>query len=257
MMKTLPQTLLVVTALFLGTNIKAQDDIVSVTDAFGNIVNSTTVHVDAGIEGDSVQILESDLNVQNVSGSTRTVNVKRYELNVQSGTENYFCWDVCYGAVFAGVRPSWTSLDPISMAAGFTATGFHAYYKPDLHEGVAIFRYVWYDVNDINDSAWVDLAFNAGTVGVSEVAGPVSNFTAYPNPSISGNITLDYDLGTVAAGTRLAIYNMLGERKLVRSIGAAQGRVVLSEGDLASGVWFAVLERNGHALATKRLVIAR
>jgi hypothetical protein len=185
------------------------------------------------------------------------VNVKRYELNVPAGTENYFCWDVCYGAVFAGQRTSWTSLDPISMAAGFIANGFHAYYKPDLHYGEATFRYVWYDVDNINDSTWVDFVFNAGTAGVSEIAGPVRNFTAYPNPSVGGDVTLDYELATTGTATRLVVYNMLGERKLVRSIGAAQGHVVLHEGDLASGVWFAVLERDGHALATKRLVVAR
>lgn len=256
MMKTLPLALLIASSLALA-NVNAQDGILSVTELDGTVVNGTTIHVNAGLTGDSAQILESDLNVENISGATRTINVKRYELDLMEGTENYFCWDVCYGAVWAGQRPSWTSLDPISMDAGEIATGFHAYYKPDLHYGEATFRYVWYDVNNINDSTWVDFVFNAGTVGVSEVAGPVRNFTAYPNPSVGGDVTLDYELATAGAGTRLVIYNMLGERKLVRSIGAAQGRVVLNGDDLLSGVWFAVIERNGHALATKRLVIAR
>ena len=93
-------------------------------------------------------------------------------------------------------------------------------------------------------------------VGISEVSA-VRGFTAFPNPSVAGNITFNYDLATSAPGTQLVVYNMLGERKVVKTIGAAQGTVVLNDGDLSSGVWFAVLERNGKPLATKRVVVVR
>ena len=251
-----PYALSALTLCLLASGI-ADAQLVQLTDINGNVVNGTTVYVTQPFANDSAQLLEQDLATQNISGAAHTVNVKRYEVNVQNGTKNYFCWDVCYGARNAGQSPLWVSSDPIPMTAGQTVNGFHAYYMPLLVDGPATFRYVWYDVNNVIDSAYVDIVFNAQFVGINEVAAPVRNFTAYPNPSIGGDITLDYDLSTVATGTRLAIYNMLGERKLVRNIAAAQGRVVLNESDLASGVWFAVLERNGRALATKRLVIAR
>ncbi len=235
----------------------AQAQLVQLTDVNGNVVTGTTVYVTQPFADNTTQILESDLATQNISGTARTVNVKRYEVDVPHGTQNYFCWDLCYGARDAGQSPLWVAADPISMTAGQTVNGFHAYYVPIHVDGPATFRYVWYDTNDPNDSTWVDFVFNAQIVGINEAAAPVRSFTAYPNPSIGGNITLDYDLAAVGVGTRLAIYNMLGERKLVRNLSAAQGRVVLNENDLASGVWFAVLERNGLALATKRLVIAR
>jgi hypothetical protein len=235
----------------------AQAQLVQLTDGDGNVVNGTTIYKTEAFTNDTSQLLELDLATQNISGATHTVNVKRYEVDVPHGTKNYFCWDVCYGARDAGQSVLWVSADPISISAGQTVNGFHAYYMPRYVDGPATFRYVWYDMDNTNDSAWVDLVFNAQVVGINEAVAPVRNFTAYPNPSVGGDITLDYDLNAVATGTRLAIYNMLGERKLVRSIGAAQGRVVLHEGELASGVWFAVLERNGQALATKRLVIAR
>lgn len=244
-------------AIFLMVSGMAQAQLVQLTDTDGNVVTGTTIYVTADFANDTNQVLESDLSTQNISGATHTINVKRYEVNVPHGTQNYFCWDVCYGARDAGQSPLWVSTDPISVTAGQTVNGFHAYYMPWHVDGPATFRYVWYDTANENDSSYVDFVFNAQVVGINEVAGPVRNFTAYPNPSVGGDVTLDYDLATVGAGTRLAVYNMLGERKLVRSIGAAQGRVVLHEGDLASGVWFAVLERNGHALATKRLVVAR
>ena len=235
----------------------AKAQLVQLTDADGNVVNGTTVYVTEPFADNTTQTLESDLSTQNMSGATVTVNVKRYEVDVPHGTQNYFCWSLCYGVRDAGQTPLWISTDPLTMTAGQTVNGFHAYYLPVHVDGPATFRYVWYNVDNVNDSTYVDFVFNAQVVGINEVSAPVRNFTAYPNPSVGGDITLDYDLATAGAGTRLSIYNMLGERKLVRTIGAAQGRVVLNEGDLASGVWFAVLERNGRTLATKRLVIAR
>jgi hypothetical protein len=235
----------------------ASAQLMQLTDVDGNVVTGTTVHVTADFADDTNQVLESDLYAQNISGATHTINVKRYEVDVPHGTQNYFCWDVCYGARDAGQSPLWVSTDPISVTAGQTVNGFHAYYMPWHVDGPAAFRYVWYDTDNENDSAWVDFVFNAQVVGINEVVAPVRNFTAYPNPSVGGDVTLDYELATTGTATRLVVYNMLGERKLVRSIGAAQGHVVLHEGDLASGVWFAVLERDGHALATKRLVVAR
>lgn len=195
------------------------------------------------------------MEVENTSGATRTINVKRYELSVPSGTGNYFCWDLCYGEVEAGSRPSWTALDPVYMNAGFVANGFHAYYKPYTNVGTATFRYVFYDLNSPNDSAWVDIQFNALFVGVHENASPVRSFSAFPNPAVSSDITINFDLATPVAGTQLAVYNMLGERKLVRALNVAQGKVVIGKDELPAGVWFASLEQNGRALVTKRVVV--
>ncbi|MBZ0206515.1 MAG: T9SS type A sorting domain-containing protein [Flavobacteriales bacterium] len=243
--------------LSLATMGVAQAQIVSITDGDGQPVNGTTVIISEPLMADTTQVLGIGFNAENVSGSGRTINVKRYELSVPTGTKNYFCWDLCYDAIYAGARPAWTSLDPIYVDNGQTVNGFHGYYMPMAISGEASFRYVWYDVDSPNDSTWVDLHFSALSVGIQEVTSPVLDFEAFPNPSIGGNITFNYELANASTGTRLAIYNMLGERKLVRAIGAAQGKVVIRDGDLTSGVWFAVLERNGKPLATKRLVVVR
>lgn len=80
----------------------------------------------------------------------------------------------------------------------------------------------------------------------------------FPNPSTGGDITINYDLTTTAAGTQLEMYNVLGERKSCR---AHQCRTRQNDAGARvtspAGVWFAVLKRNGKALATKRVVVAR
>ncbi len=245
-------------ALSCGAFIGAQAQVVTLRDASDALVNGTVIAVNEPLSGDPGQTPGVGLSAENTSGSDRTINVKRYEVSVPGGTGNYFCWDVCYDVVLAGLRPVWTALDPIYMADGQTVNGFHGYYKPNGVVGEATFRYVWYDVANPSDSTWVDLLFNIGAEGsgIAEVA-DVLTFKIFPNPSTGGDITIEHDLAGAIAGTQLELYNVLGERKLVRPFSAARGKVTLSEGDLNSGVWFAVLKRNGKTLATKRVVVVR
>ena len=240
--------------ILLATSASAQ--IVEVRNANGDLLNSTLVQVNEPV-GDDGQIMGIGAAVENVSGSARTINVKRYEVNVPHGTGNYFCWDLCYGERTAGSTPLWISADPVPMAPGFVSNGFHAYYKPYTNVGTATFRYVFYDTATPNDSVYMDIEFNAMFVGIAENTSPVKSFSAYPNPAVSSDITINFDLSTSVAGTQLAVYNMLGERKLVRALNAAQGKVVIGKDELPAGVWFASLERNGRALVTKRVVVAK
>lgn len=235
----------------------AQTVPVSLTNAAGDMVNGQTLHVMEELNGDPFQTLQQALTTTNITEETRTINVKRYEVDVLPGTQNYFCWTLCYDAVDAGERDVWVAHQAVSMAPGEEFNGFYGDYMPRGITGTSSFRFVWFDV-DTEDSTWVDVVFTAlDPNGVAE-RGMVRGFTAYPNPSIDGAVTFDYDLSpAVATGARLAFYNLLGERKRVKPLSAAQGRVQLSSDDLDSGVWFAVLERQGKTLATKRLVVAR
>lgn len=235
---------------------QAQTVPLTLTNADGEVVNGTTIHLSAEVAG-MMQEIDMGLIAENTSGTERLMNVKRYETNVLHGTKNYFCWDLCYGERNAGVSPLWIGSDPIPMAAGDFANGFHAYYKPMGIVGPSTFLYVWYDMDSPNDSTWVEFIFEATeAVGVAEI-GQVRGFTAYPNPSMGGIITFDYELSAITPGVELAFYNMLGERKLVKTLTAAQGRLALNDDELGNGIWFAVLERQGKTLATKRLVVAR
>lgn len=240
----------------LGTAAIAQDPLLNLTNESGEAVNGTTIQINAEVT-DSGQTLGMLLHAENTSGVERLMNVKRYETNVLHGTANYFCWDLCYGEQNAGALPLWVGADPIPMAAGATANGFHAYYKPMTLTGSSSFRYVWYDVNSPNDSTWVDFVFNVTEqVGMAEM-NVVRSFTAWPNPVASGDLTFTYELAAAVPGTRLVLYNVVGERKRSYEMAGRQGKVVVPEGELPAGVWFATVERNSKSLLTKRVVVTR
>ncbi|MFT3884218.1 MAG: T9SS type A sorting domain-containing protein [Flavobacteriales bacterium] len=242
--------LLLASALLMATGASAQ--FVRITDSHGTQVNETQVPVNCTPDVDV-----ADVGFITTSPVSQFVRMRRYEVSVLPGTSNYFCWDECWLPVEAGTTPVWESNGAQWIEANTAFSGAHAYYEPSNIAGTSTFRYVWYSSSDPNDSTWVDVVFNATPAGVEENAGAVRSFNAYPNPSSSGVVTLDYDLAGLPAGSRLVVYNTLGERALTRTLGAAQGRVVLGAGELGAGVWFATIESKGRTVATRRIVVPR
>lgn len=232
----------------------AQAQLVSVTDEDGNMVNSTTLVVN-GLPSDFT--LERPLNTTLNGDVAKTVNMVRYELEPVMGTQNYFCWGECWLPQDAGARPTWEAISPVTLAPGVVSSGFHAYYKPNNIEGCSLFRFVWFDVANEDDSVWVDIRFcAAGTVGVKEVSS-VPSLSVFPNPSTGQDVQLTMDLAGNNQGVSLTIYSMLGERIRNVAVRGSEPRILLAAGTLPAGVYFATLERNGKAIATQRLVIAR
>lgn len=246
-----------VLALALGSAAQAQLEPVSLTDANGVQVNGQTLVVTAELNENPDLTLQQALLTRNITDARRDINVKRYEVSVLPGTQNYFCWTLCYPPEVAGDRVSWAAHEAVTLDADEEFDGFFGDYVPMGIAGSSTFLFVWYDVDNPIDSAWVEIVFTAAEpTGIAE-SSVVRGFAVYPNPAVGSDITLDYDLSMITAGTSLSLYNMLGERKLMKPLAAAQGRVVLHESELTNGVWFAVLERNGKAIATKRVVVAR
>mgnify|MGYP000440961507 CR=1 FL=1 len=186
-------------------------DIITLHDGGGNVVNGTTVRyygtADASVE-------EVALHATLVSGQ-REINVRRYELTVDANTQNYFCWGICYGPQDAGAIPVWNSLPihSLQMQAGVEVSNFKAYHVPMGVQGVSTYRYVWYDVAMPTDSVWADIEFHSGTVGMAELARSV-NLNVFPNPTA--------DLIILQAKSML-------EQSLKVELADANGRVVLSK----------------------------
>jgi hypothetical protein len=240
--------------LLAGARVGAQD-IITLRDEDNNVVNGTLV-THHGMADESV--LEQDITATLVTGPTRNVNVRRYELDVQAGTQNYFCWGVCYGPQDAGALPVWQSLPQhsLNMEAGTTLTNFHGYHAPMGMEGSSTYRYVWFDVANPDDSAWVDIEFHVMAVGIEEQVSGVRSMAVFPNPSLGNDVEFTIDMTGTAQNTSLVVYNMLGERVHSTALRATQTRSTLATAGLSSGVYFATVERNGSALATRRFVIA-
>lgn len=202
---------------------------------------------------------EVDVEAIWVADGEASVNVRRYEMGVQSGTGNYFCWGVCYAAQDAGARPVWNALPQhaLTLAQGDTTRNFHAYHEPRGQVGTSTYRYVWFNTANPTDSVWVDIEFNSTAVGIEEQASAVRSMQVYPNPSLGSDVEIVLDVVGNVQNTKLVVYNMVGERIRTSTVRGLQSRTVLPTAELSAGLYFATVERNGSALASKRFVITR
>jgi hypothetical protein len=238
--------------LFL-TGVHAQE-FISLQDLDGNVVNGTMV-VHVGDVNDGV--FEEDITATLVAGATRNINVRRYEVDVQPATGNYFCWGVCYGPQDAGALPVWNAQGQhaLALSAGVVVTNFHAYHEPRAQVGNSTYRYVWFDTTTPTDSVWVDIQFQAiDNVGVEELVASAS-INAFPNPSKGEDVQFQLDVRNVDQALDLVVFNALGER--VRTITVRQGQplVRLSTANMSEGMYFASVQRAGTTLATRRFVV--
>ena len=101
-------------------------------------------------------------------------------------------------------------------------------------------------------------ALSIGTLvmGVND-ASLLSQAAIWPNPSSGQDVQLDYALDKAAPGTEVVVYTMLGEQIRRIALPSTQGRLTLPVATLATGIYFASIERKGRVLATRKLVIAR
>lgn len=238
--------------LALGSAMQAQEFIV-LHDEAGNVVNGgLVVHY-----GDAyAPVEEADVVATLVSGTDRNVNMRRYELDVQPVTQNYFCWGVCYGPQDAGSLPVWNSLPQHSLVLvqGEPASNFHAYHVPLGNVGSSTYRYVWFDVNQPSDSVWVDIEFQSQAVSVEERVHSAS-LAIFPNPSKGADVQFNVEVTNMQDVMDLVVFNALGERVQTVTVRGGQSTVRLVTSSMVPGLYFASLQRSGTALVTQRFVV--
>ncbi len=245
--------LLLSLTLSIGLPLAQGQGIVTLTDEMGTVVNGTVVMVPSQPSDvrDTVSFL-AELN----GSATTEVNLRRYEIWPVEGSDNFFCWGVCYTAQGSGEMPTWVSVHPVTMDPGTSYNNFHGYYEPQGNGETARFRFVWFRTDDPNaaDSSWVDVDFG-GTVGIEEDAAYTASIETWPNPSMGSDVTISHDLDRITPSTELVIYTVIGERISALPIRNQRGTTKIAAGSLQTGVYFANIEQDGNILATKRVVI--
>ena len=141
------------------------------------------------------------------------------------------------------------------MEPGVEVSNRHAYLRSEGVVGSSIYRYVWFNTADQSDTVWVDIEFHSMAVGIEEQASGVRSMAIYPNPSQGNDVQFQIELANGMQNTALVVYNMVGERVSTTSLRGQEVRTRLATSSLASGLYFATVERNGVALASKRFAI--
>ncbi len=215
-----------------------------ISDSMGNNLNGQTIYV-TGSTQDS--LLKRHFGVKNTFSDTLEVKMTRTEIGKGAGTQNYFCWSICYGAVNSGVKPTWTDFGSIFMKPDSVYENLSVYFVPNGKTGLAGFHYVLFDVANPGDSAFVDIYFDI-TTGIGEEEIQKNNFEIFPNPSfgkiIFNNVGDDIN--------KIEIRNIPGEI-IFQSPGIISGKEYTFE--FPEGVYFVSFLNNEKLILTKRMVI--
>ncbi|MFT7011898.1 MAG: hypothetical protein ACJAWR_001922, partial [Flavobacteriales bacterium] len=148
------------------------------------LINSTAITLVDTLENDNNQDIAVEIDATSKFSSSTNIKVKRYELTTTSPlSENAICWGVCTINILWGTKPlDTTDQVPMNLNQKVIFSG-HVY--PRLKAGTTVFKYVWYDVTNPNDSAWVDVTFdirNPNAVGIEELKKETS-IKIFPNPA--------------------------------------------------------------------------
>lgn len=239
----------VLLSLFLAASgvlvVHAQSSGYNITDVNSTIINGQTLDVWAD---SNASLLTIDFDVTNTGTLLKNTYMERHELSIVPGTQNYFCWDVCYPP-FVGA-----STTGVNINAGGTYTLGTVDYQPQGQLGTSTIRYVIWDFQNPNDSVWFIVNWHITPVSVEEhITG--SLFNAFPNPAY-GQTQIKYELEG-ADQAIIRIYNMLGE--VIRNIpvNGTKGNLTVDVSSFQSGIYFYSLVSDEKILATKKFTVTR
>lgn len=214
-----------------------------------DVTGDTVVYCDAN--SDSTVIIQGKLYVVNETGATINTVVQRFEECLVAGSENYFCWDICWSSA---VNVS----GPMSITAGDTVNYFYGDYKPKTNEGASVVRYRFYD--DANSSSYneVYIKFNAGScaaiadcyIGIDEEE--VAITSVYPNPA-TDLITFEYN--TNENGGQIVISDLTGKIVRTMPIGAGATKSTLSLDGFNNGIYFYSFYVNSKQISTHKFIV--
>ena len=221
-------------------------------DTLGNMVNGQTITCNRSVADSLIRV---HFEVKNTFTDTLVVKMRRSEIGKVMGTQNYYCWSICYSPVFSGAKPTWTDIGSVAMKPDSLYENFSAYYLPNGITGVAGFHYVLYDVNNTNDTAFVDIMFDIA-VGIENAQKMVSDLAVFPNPANEG---IDINCGNYKSGSvwSAEIFNLTGEKMETRFIPANESSIHINTAGYSPGIYFCTLKEDGKIQVTKKIVINR
>ncbi len=192
-------------------------------------------------------VIVAYMGVTNNYSDTLLVMCKKVEIYLVPGSQNTFCWENCY-------PPNvYVSLGYLKIGPGETNTQFTGDYEPLTHAGQSIIRYVYYDLNNPNDSVSFRSFFNAYPLGIKNQEGVATLSKAYPNPAIT-QASFNYSIEN-GANALLLVRNVLGS--IVQEVSlSGTGVASINTTDLSEGIYFYSLMVNGRIQSTHKLVVS-
>lgn len=199
------------------------------------------------------EYIQARVDVKNNASTAIEVKVKKIIAagDTLPGTNNYFCWGVCF------LPTIYTSPNFITIEPDQVNNEFYGDYNPYAVIGISRITYVFFDQNNVNDSVAVKVEYNASPASIGE--GFSSGYKiseAYPNPAIN-TVNMDYSLPGDVRKASIVITNMLGSRVKEITLTDLNGKISIPVNDLVNGIYFHSLLLDDKPVLTRKFVVKR
>jgi len=209
--------------------------------------------------GDTIELSNTDSNysfsinlwVTNNSNSNIDIMVKKVELSIISGSDNYFCdWIACHSP------NDFISSSPLTLASGQTNKAFLGDYNSNGNAGASYIMYTFFNNNDNNDSTSVIVKFEAGAImNINDGSSKYTLSNAYPNPT-SNKFNINYDFSN-ANKARVEVLNIIGGIVKTQEISTQSKSASIDVSNLINGVYFYNIIVDGRKIESKKLIVQR
>lgn len=196
--------------------------------------------------------LETHINIRNNSSQAIDVGCKRINKNYNQLTDdNAICWVACY-STSVSVSPQTIIIGGGQVTGGTDTFIGHVYPDGDGVNRRGPITYVWYDVNNPNDSVAYTVNYEVnGGIGLEE--GLFTDFSVYPNPATS-QLNIKY-AGMNGSNITFELVNMVGNKVYSKKLESKSADLKLDISTLPRGVYFYILKSDGKVSTSKKLVI--
>jgi len=235
--------LLIALLIFLFDNASAQD--LSLSWAYGALTNDTTITV----VGDTATLTSVGVYCKNNGTSLLSVKVRKKEISVVAGSQNYFCWGSCWASSV------YTSPDSVDIAHDSMSYAFTGDYKAKDHMGITTIMYTFFDMFNPNDSVCVVVNYDCSMSAVGEIPSENIEFSnAFPNPA-NDHVAFNYSIPPSLNDCELIIRDLVGNIVSNILITDKTGTLKIYTDKLNNGVYFYSLLVNDKPSFTRKLIV--
>jgi hypothetical protein len=185
--------------------------------------------------------------VANLTSNSISIKCLREELNLVAGTQNYFCWGVCYG------ETTTVSVLAQNIAPGDTNDTFYAHYKPLGNVGQSDINYCFFNTLDPTDRACHTVHYCFECLVSVEDEGTVNDsFGLFGENPLVGMGIYTYQLPQ--EGGYFSLYDQNGKLILQRNLKGRSGQILLNSKDLNPGVFIGTIQAPDYSSNIKIVV---